>query len=90
MEKDKIAILEKLLVRLEYGDLREQASKREISALRRALTELIQSSYTKEKSAEQGGGNDFQKYAETKNQEIDVAAEDFDDFLQHRKEKQDD
>lgn len=90
MERDKITILEKLLVRLEYGDLREQASKREISALRRALTELIQSSYTTKKNVEQGSENNFQKYTGTKNQEIDVAAEDFDDFLQHRKEEQDD
>lgn len=84
MEKEKIAILEKLLVRMEYGDLNEKVSQGEVRALRRALSELMQETTVKKDIKEDA--DVFKKYLKKKDRGIDVSAEDFNEFLQRHKE----
>ncbi len=84
MDKDRIAILEKLLVRMQHGDLKKAVSQAEIRALRRALTELMH-----EPSAKEGLDEDTDIFeaSRKRGKKFDMPATDFDDFLRSRKEE---
>jgi hypothetical protein len=84
MEREKITILEKLLVRMEHGDLKKGVSQAEVRTLRQALTELMQ-----ELDAKEGFDEEieiFKEYSKKHGKKIEMDATDFDDFLRSRKE----
>ena len=83
MDKDRIAVLEKLLVRMEHGDLKKIVSQAEVRALRWALTGLMH-----ELEAKEGFDEDvdiFEEHPRKSAKKMEMPATDFDDFLKSRK-----